>query len=369
MSMKENKLARIGNISEDSDVRDIIERYAIRGYRRFVFMILFFAVLIVLAGYCLGMGTYPMSITEVYSAIWEHLTHLSEGLYTVEMRVVWNQRLPRLLFAIMIGAGLAVAGAAMQSMLKNPLADPYTTGISSGASFGATLAITLGASVGAGTYAIVGNAFIFALIPAGVIIALATIKKTSPATMILAGIAVMYVFNAFTQLLMLTADEKTMSAAYEWTVGSLSRASWETIPLMFILTAVGVMVIWYLSRYLNAMNSGDALAQTLGINVNKLRITLLVTISIMVAGLVSFAGIIGFVGLVAPHISRFFIGSDNRYLIPCSMFAGSAMMILSEIIAQAIARYYTLLPVGLITAMIGGPLFLLLIIRQRKEVW
>lgn len=369
MSIRRSKPAKIGSISDDSEIRDVVEKYAARAYRRFIFMMLFFAMLVMLAGYCLGMGTYPMTIGEVYSTIWEHLTHMGEGLYTVEMRVVWNQRLPRLLFAIMIGAGLAVAGAAMQSMMKNPLADPYTTGISSGASFGATLAIVLGVSAGIGTYAIVTNAFIFALIPAAVIIALATIKKTSPATMILAGIAVMYVFNAFTQLMMLTADEKTMSAAYEWTVGSLSRASWETIPIMFVLTTVGIIVIWYLSRYLNALNSGDDLAQTLGINVNKLRIALLVIISIMVAGLVSFAGIIGFVGLVAPHISRFFIGSDNRYLIPCSLFAGSAMMILSEIIAQAIARYYTLLPVGLITAMIGGPVFLLLIVKQRKEVW
>ncbi|MBR4697915.1 MAG: iron ABC transporter permease [Candidatus Methanomethylophilaceae archaeon] len=356
-------------VAQGADVETIVGTYRSSSRRKVLGMLFFLLLIILASGFAMGIGSYEISFTGVYSMIWEHLTHWSDGYTSVDMRVVWEQRLPRLLFAIISGAGLAATGAAMQSMLKNPLADSYTTGISSGASFGATLAITMGITVGGfvGNVGIVANAFLFSLIPSAVILGLSIMKKASPSTMILAGISVMYIFNALTSYMMLVADEQSMSAAYEWTMGSLSKASWNTMPIMFIVTAVGSFLIFYMSRYLNAMNAGDDFAKTLGVNVQRIRVVLLAIISIVAASIVSFTGIIGFVGLVGPHMARIVIGSDNKYLIPASMLTGATIMVVCDIIAKAFT--HVAIPIGIVTSLIGGPVFLILILRQRKEVW
>jgi iron complex transport system permease protein len=272
-----------------------------------------------------------------------------------------------MLTGIIVGMGLAAAGAAMQSMMKNPLADPYTTGISSGAAFGATIAIAFGFSIIGGEYSTVISAFMFALVPVIVILFLSTVKNTTPAMMILAGISVMYIFNAMTSYIMLIVDEQTMAAAYEWTIGTLNKASWNSVPIMAVITIAGVVVLFILAKYLNAMNSGDAFAKTLGINVSRIRITTLLVVSIVAAGIVSFTGIIGFVGMVAPHICRIFVGSDNKILIPSSMMLGMALVVFCDILAKIVSNI--VVPIGIITAIFGGPLFLFLVIKQKREVW
>jgi iron complex transport system permease protein len=351
-------------IGSDSDT--IVAFYEHGRAKKVLGLLFFIAILVVISGYAMGMGSYSISLTEVYGVIWEHLTHMSDGITSLDMRVVWDARLPRLLTALVAGTGLAAAGACMQSMLKNPLADPYTTGISSGASFGATIAIVLGITIG-GSGGIVVNAFVFSLIPTAVILLLSTLKKSSPTTMILAGISVMYVFNALTSWLMLTADETQMAAAYEWTIGTLNKGSWTTLPAMFAVTAAGSLAILFSTKYLNAMNAGDDFAKTLGVNVNKIRIILLGVVSVVAAGIVSFTGVIGFVGLVAPHMARILIGSDNKLLIPGSMICGAIMMVGCDIISKMFTT--SALPIGIITSLIGGPIFLILIMRQRKEAW
>jgi iron complex transport system permease protein len=252
-------------------------------------------------------------------------------------------------------------------MMKNPLADPYTTGISSGASFGAVLAITFSICIGTFEAATILFAFVFSLIPAAVIVLLSRFKKATAAMMILAGISVMYIFNAMTQYMLIVSDAEKMSAAYEWTVGTLNKSSWTSLPLMAAIVIVGSIVLILLSRYLNAMNSGDNYAKTVGVNVERMRITILVVISIVSASVVSFTGIIGFVGLVAPHVTRIFLGSDNRHLIPGSLLMGATMLVLCDILSKSFTT--TALPIGIVTAFVGGPVFLFLIIRQKKEVW
>ena len=275
--------------------------------------------------------------------------------------------MPRLMFAIVAGAGLAVAGAAMQSMMKNPLADPYTTGISSGASFGAVIAIAFGISIGSTSAGTTILAFFFALVPATVILLLSTFKKTTPSMMILAGLSVMYIFNAMTQYIMLVVDSETMEAAYQWTIGTLSKSSWSTLPIMLIVVVLGSFAILSMTKYLNAMNSGDNYAKTVGVDVKRIRIIILVLVSVIAAAIVSFTGIIGFVGLVAPHITRIFLGSDNKLLIPGSLLVGAVVLVVCDIVAKLFTT--TALPIGIVTAFIGGPMFLFLIIRQKKEVW
>ncbi len=312
-------------------------------------------------------GSYPITMGEVYQVIVDHLFDLGSPLENIDQRVVWEQRMPRLLTAVVAGAGLAVAGASMQSMMKNPLADPYTTGISSGASFGAVIAITLGISIGSHSAATVIFAFVFSLVPAAVIVLLSRFKRATAAMMILAGISVMYIFNAMTQYMMLVSDAETTASAFEWTIGTLNKASWSSLPVMASVVMAGSVVLMILSRFLNAMNSGDNYAKTVGINVERMRVILLITISVVSASVVSFTGIIGFVGLVAPHVTRIFLGSDNRYLIPGSMLMGATMLVLCDILAKSFTT--TALPIGIVTAFVGGPVFLFLIIRQKKEVW
>ncbi len=360
-------LGRRSVSTDDSTVATIYGKYSKFRFKKILILVALLVGLFFAAMYGLTVGSYNLSMQAVYDIVFQHLQHLDEKLTTVAQRVVWNTRMPRLLTAIVAGAGLAIAGSAMQSMMKNPLADPYTTGISSGASFGAVLAITLGITVGSLQNATIIFAFLFSLIPAGVIVGLSTFKKATAPMMILAGISVMYVFNAMTQYMMLVADPDTMSSAYEWTVGTLSKASWSSLPIMFAIVVVGGGILMYLSRYLNAMNSGDNYAKTVGINVERLRILILILISVVSASIVSFTGIIGFVGLVGPHITRILLGSDNRYLIPGSALMGALIMVVCDIFAKMFTT--TALPIGIITALIGGPVFLILVITQKKEVW
>jgi len=366
--MKRPNFSRFKSSSLDTTgagVDELVHTYRHFRMRKLLFIVVIAIFLVILTGLSVGMGQYEISFHRVYECIWNLIIGYDDG--SVDMSVVSVQRLPRLVGAIVVGCGLAAAGGAMQSMLKNPLADPYTTGISSGACFGATLAISLGALIGLGSYGTVVFAFLFALIPAAVILMLAAMKKCSPAMMILAGISVMYIFNALTQYFMLTMDEQDMAAAYQWTIGTLVKVTWSNLPIMIAIAAIGSVALFYMAKFLNAMNGGDAFAKTLGIDVQKIRILVLVIVSIVAAGIVSFTGVIGFIGMVAPHICRMFVGSDNRLLIPSAMVLGAALTVFSDIISRAVISVEV--PIGVITSLIGGPLFLFLVLRETKEVW
>ena len=354
-------------MTSDADVSHMYSEYRASRAKKILAIIVLIAVLLLASIYGLSVGSYPIDFVDVYHIVIDHLLHLDDPLSSTDERVVWNTRMPRLMFAIVAGAGLAVAGAAMQSMMKNPLADPYTTGISSGASFGAVIAIAFGISIGSTSAGTTILAFIFALVPATVILLLSTFKKTTPSMMILAGLSVMYIFNAMTQYIMLVVDSETMEAAYQWTIGTLSKSSWSTLPIMLIVVVLGSFAILNMTKYLNAMNSGDNYAKTVGVDVKRIRIIILVLVSVIAAAIVSFTGIIGFVGLVAPHITRIFLGSDNKLLIPGSLLVGAVVMVVCDIVAKLFTT--TALPIGIVTAFIGGPMFLFLIIRQKKEVW
>ena len=346
------------------------EEYVLREYKasmrsKLLFLGGFVVLFIVLVGYKITLGEFNISFVEVYQTLWNHITdNITDPLMD---NVVWRQRFPRVLTAILVGVGLAAAGAAMQSMMKNPLADPYTTGISSGALFGATLAMTVGIYIVSGYYGRVLNAFIFALVPAIFIIILSKWKKPSPSMMILVGIAIMYIFNAFQSFMMIRADPNAASAVYTWSVGSIGMTTWEQIPIIAFVALVGTIALFFMTKTLNALNSGDAYAKSLGINVDHVRILCLVIISIVAAGIVSFTGIIGFIGLVSPHIARIFVGSENRILLPASALMGACMMLICDIVAFLIIG--NTLQIGIVTAMIGGPLFMIILIAQQKEVW
>ncbi len=343
----------------------IIGQYKAYKWAKVLMLIVVLAMCLIILAVDIGLGPYQMSFIEVYQQIFGRIADWNQEM-SLPMHIVWELRMPRVLLGLIVGVGLAMAGAAMQSMMKNPLADPYTTGISSGAALGATLALTMGISFIPGTFGTVANAFVFALLPAAFIILMSVFRKPSPAMIILAGISLMYIFNAIQSYLMLVADPDAAADVYTWTVGSLTNSTWEDLPYVAIVSLLGGIVLMYEARILNTMNSGDAYSKSIGINVNHARIIILVTISLMAAGIVSFTGIIGFVGLVGPHIARMFVGSDNKILIPAAALMGAVIMLLADSLVQLVS---STLPVGIITSILGGPVFLFLIIRQKKEIW
>lgn len=295
--------------------------------RKWTFMAICAVMIFVVTGYALTVGGYDIGFFETYEIIWNHITgNITD---TTLDSVIINMRAPRIVVGIIAGATLAVAGVVMQSTLMNPLADPYTTGVSSGALFGASLAVVLGVSLLGGSTAIIVNSFVFSLIPMLVIVFVAKIKNTSPTVMIMAGIAVMYIFNACTTMIQFWADPFALQDLYRWSVGSLANAGWSDIPYMLAFSIPGIIILQLLSRQLNVLASGDDMAKALGINAERLRGICMVLVALITAAIVSFTGLIGFVGLVAPHIVRIFIGSDNRFLLPASMLFGSALLIVS----------------------------------------
>lgn len=342
------------------------EAYSKYIYRKWIFIAVCIAITIAVAGYSMTIGNYSISFARCYETLWEHITgNITDA---DDDYVIWNLRAPRVFLGIVAGIALGAAGAVMQSILRNPLADPYTTGISSGASFGATLALGLGLSLATSGYAVVINAFIFALIPMVVIILVSQIKSTSPTTMIMAGIAVMYIFNACSTIIKLWSSEETLSSIFAWSVGSIDTNNWDGVRLMTPIVTIGFIALLLTSRRLNVLSTGDESARSIGVDAGKLRIICLLIVSLITASAVSFTGLIGFIGLVCPHIARMVIGSDNRFLIPASAAFGSALLLIADCIGRVIIAPATI-QVGVITAFIGAPLFLYLIVRQRTEAW
>jgi iron complex transport system permease protein len=333
--------------------------------KRASFIVVCLVLALLAAGYAVTVGDFEVSIWDSYVVVYDHL--IGNIRDEAADYIIWQWRLPRICTGLLAGAGLAAAGAVMQSILRNPLAGPYTTGISSGAGFGATLAIGLGVNVVDSSYAIVAGAFLFALIPMSVIVLVSRMKGASPTTMIMAGIAVMYIFNAMTTMIKLWVSPDALSAIFAWSVGSIDGATWPQVYTMVVLVFSGNILLQLVSRKLNVLSTGDESSRSIGVNAGRLRILCLLIVSFLAAGIVSFTGLIGFVGLVCPHIARIVIGSDNRFLIPASASFGAALLIISDTVGRTIIAP-SVIQVGVITAFIGGPIFLYFIIKLKKAM-
>jgi len=280
-----------------------------------------------------------------------------------------DYKAPRVVFAVLAGAGLAVAGVAMQSVMNNPLADPYTTGLSSGACFGVALGTCFGFIMGSqNAFESVVFSFIFSLIPTTILLMIAPKAKISPSTLILAGVAISYLFNAMTTLLLVTTDSGTLAQVYQWQVGTISGIPWSNVELTAVIVVIGSIIIWMLSRSLNVLSLGDSSALSLGLDPEALRVACLMVISFLVAVIVGSAGILGFVGLMAPHIVRLLVGSDNRFVIPMAIMFSACFLLVCDV-ASLIMSPLGAIPIGTVVSMIGAPIFLLLIIRRNSNVW
>jgi iron complex transport system permease protein len=287
----------------------------------------------------------------------------------IAMTVIPRIRLPRILLALLSGFGLAITGMQMQVILRNPLASPFTLGVSSGAALGAGVAIVTGFSVAGGRYMLIGNAFLFALIPSAIIFMLSRIRQTGYHMLILAGIAMNFIFSSVSTLLSYFSDSEELKSLSLWMMGNLGRGTWDDIMPLLIVFALTLPILFLQNQKLNILNSGDENAKGLGVNVESTRMIVLLVSSLVSASIICFTGIIGFVGLVSPHIVRLIIGNDARFLMPASGLFGAVFLLGADIAAIRIIQP-AVLPVGIITSFIGGPVLLYLIIKkQRDRTW
>ncbi len=326
-------------------------------------------ILAILEVYSLSVNSFTVTFEESIQVIINRINGIEPQSYIEKMidYVVIDVNMPRAIGAIAIGTILAVTGSVMQTVTHNPLAEPYTIGISSAALFGVTISIALGISIIPGLEkdsATAFNAFVFALIPAMVIVLITTFKRLTPNMMVLVGIGMMYVFSAFTTLIKFNTDEESLQEIYIWSLGTLSKMEWSNVFPLCITALLVLLSFIVLSKKLNVLMSGDNISLSLGVNPIRLRIVSFVIVSLGVAICVCYSGTIGFVGLVAPHITRLFTGNNNKILIPTSALAGTLLILMGDIIVRMLPGG---LPAGVITALLGSPLFLYFLYKQRTS--
>ncbi|MBN5381309.1 iron ABC transporter permease [Serratia marcescens] len=283
--------------------------------------------------------------------------------------IVWDIRLPYALMAVVVGFALGLAGAEMQTILNNPLASPFTLGVSSAAAFGAALAIVLGIGIPGipDQWFISANAFIFALFAALMLDGITRWTRVATSGVVLFGIALVFTFNALVSMMQFIASEDTLQGLVFWTMGSLARASWDKLGILFGVFAVLLPLSMMSSWKLTALRLGEDRAVSFGIDVRRLRLATLLRISILSALAVAFVGPIGFIGLVAPHIARMIFGEDHRFYLPASALIGALVLSMASVASKNLVPG-VIIPVGIVTSLVGVPFFLSIILRHRGNV-
>ena len=341
--------------------------------RKNTMVIIILVISVITLGFvCLFVGSSHMSIKECFDALF------GKGS-AAQVRIIQNIRIPRVLAAIIAGAGLSVAGLIMQTNLNNPMASPATLGVSNAAVFGANLSIIAFAggflstgnnlnsyTVGANPYSTSLMAFIFSTFSIVLILGLCRLRSFRPGVVVLAGVAIGSVWTAATTILQFYATDVGLSAAVIWTFGDLGRATYKTDIIMAIVVVVGLTVFIITSWRLNALLTGDAAAKSMGVNVNTLRFVSMLMASMITAVCVSFMGMIGFVGIICPHVIKKIIGQDHRVSIPASALAGSILLLLADTLSRSMGNG-SALPVGAITSMLGAPFFLAIILFRKGD--
>lgn len=330
----------------------------------------FLLLLVVWLSLALGPVSLPLGDTLRALAHMAGLPVSADGLGQAEL-IVGQIRLPRTLLGIATGGVLALAGVAMQGLFRNPLADPGLIGVSSGAALGAAIAIVFGASIGGlpeafAPYLLSACAFAGGLMVTALVYRLGRHNdQTSVATMLLAGIALTALAGALIGLFTYLADDATLRTLTFWNLGSLNGASY---PRLWPLLLISLLVACWLPRRVDALNAlllGESEARHLGFDVERLKVELILCTALGVGAAVAAAGMIGFIGLVVPHLLRLIVGPDHRILLPASMFGGAILLLLADLIAR-LALAPAELPIGIVTALIGAPFFLYLLIRGRS---
>lgn len=335
-------------------------------------MIILGAAVFMAALACLFVGSSGMSVSDAVRALF------GDGSAS-EVRILRNIRLPRVLAALIAGAGLSVSGLMMQTSLNNAMASPSTLGVSNAAVFGANLSIIAFAggfldtgnhlsnfTAGASPYATSFLAFIFSLLSILLILGLCRLRAFSPGVVVLSGIAIGSVWTAATTVLQFYATDVGLSAAVIWNFGDLGRATYETDLIMAVVVSFGIAFFSLMAWKYNALLSGEGTAVSLGVNVRTLRFVTMLLASVITAVCVSFLGIIGFVGIICPHAAKKILGQDHRVSVLASALTGSLLLILADTLSRSLGSG-SALPVGAITSLLGAPFFIGIILGKRGK--
>lgn len=325
------------------------------------------AVLLVLSVVCIFLDLSWVSSSQSYSFIevWDAL--IGNGSWGSN-KIVREINLPRVVIGIFVGAGLAVSGTAMQAVFRNPLASPYILGLSSGASVGAALSMLIAIPFIPLMIVTPFMAFVLCFATMILVYTMSRIGGTvRTETLILSGVAVSSLLSAIVSFLTFISGDKLEGIVF-WTMGNLGNASWEEILFVAPIILVCSVILIMQAKPLNAMMLGDIHAMDLGIDVKRTRLIVLIFTTIVVASAVAFVGVIGFIGLVIPHMLRIILGPDNRVIMPMGMVAGAAFLVICDYLTHIVASQFGVLPIGVVTALIGAPVFIFLLIRRKKEV-
>ncbi|NJL64593.1 MAG: iron ABC transporter permease [Methylacidiphilales bacterium] len=344
--------------------------FRFRKQARYQSLLFFLIITLILSFTCaVMMGPVPISPQRVWQvALSQILPGYTADFSPAQVQIIWFIRFPRSLLAILVGAGLSVVGVTMQALVLNPLADPYILGVSSGASVGAVSVILFGVFSSFGIYAVSLGAFVGAVLSSAIVFFLALRQgRISPTRLILAGVAMSYLFSAITSFI--TLKSGTGEAARRvlfWLLGGLSGTKWSDLTLPLISLVLGLAYLLRRARSLNILLMGEETAITLGIDTDKFRKELFLVTSLLTGVIVAVSGAIGFVGLMIPHIVRLLVGSDHRRVLPISILVGGVFLIWSDILARILIAPEEL-PVGIITALFGAPFFLWMLQNRGGE--
>ena len=337
--------------------------------------ILFYGVLLIYiltAIFSSTLGAANISFTESLYIILKNIpgiNHLLNGeILATHNLIIMKIRLPRILTASLVGMALSVVGTSFQAIFKNPMADPYVLGISSGAAFGGALALAFGISERFfGLGAVTVFAFAGALLTTFLVYNIARVGNKIPATtLLLAGVSVSFFMSSLISMIMVFNRQAVEKIVF-WTMGSLTNSNWDTNIILLIFISLGTAIIYYFSKDLNILLTGDDSARSLGVNVELIKKLILIVSSLIVAAAVSFCGIIGFVGLIVPHAMRMLVGPNHKYLIPFSAIGGAIFLLICDTLARTMAAPSEL-PVGAVTALFGAPYFAYLLMKNKKKV-
>ena len=336
-----------------------------RALRPAALLVLIAALLLALLLANLGIGAVKVPPTEVVAILFDRAgIDLGIDYSSQHESVVWNIRLPRVLLGLLVGASLATAGASLQGVFRNPLADPSVIGVSSGAAVGAVIAIVVGITF-LGAFSLALAAFTGGLIATVIVyMAARSYGRTDVVTIVLAGIAVNATAGAITGFFTFVADDDQLRSIVFWTLGSVGGATWSSLRAVAPLMLAGVIILPMWARSLNMMTLGDREAAHVGVSTERVRVGVILVAALITGASVAVAGMVGFVGLVVPHIIRLVAGPDHRFLLPASALLGAATLLLADLIARTAAAPSEI-PLGVMTAIAGGPFFLWLIHRTR----
>jgi len=294
-------------------------------------------------------GPAMLSVSEVVNALF--------GIGEVDKmtnNIVHNLRLPMALMALVVGATLAVGGAEIQTLLNNPMASPYTLGLAAAAGFGASIVI-----------AVPIGAFVMTMLASGILFLFASKRRFSSEMLVLVGIALLFIFQSLLSLVQFISAPEVSQQILFWLFGSLNKATWQSLIIIIVVTTICVALLSKELWKLTALRLGEDRAASLGINLQVLRIKVLVLVAMMTATAISFVGVIGFIGLVAPHVARMLLGEDQRFFLPGAMLVGAAFLSLSSVLSKVIIPG-ALFPVGIVTSFIGVPFFFWIILNNKR---